>query len=109
MTLQPSIPGVPQEPLPYIHFLPAENFTAPKEDYQCPLYRTNVRAGVLSTTVSSTGMVHCCIPALDWPSFSDRLLVLSGRECKLRAGDLVPDAAGVRAELLCAAGDRLND
>ena len=50
-------PGVPQEPLPYIHFLPAENFTAPKEDYQCPLYRTNVRAGVLGTTVSSTGVM----------------------------------------------------
>ena len=51
MTLQPSKPGVPQEALPYIHFLPAENFKPPESDYQCPLYRTNVRAGVLSTTV----------------------------------------------------------
>eukprot|EP01043_Picozoa_sp_COSAG02_P018015 COSAG02_NODE_830_length_16689_cov_10.438999_1_plen_69_part_10 len=51
MTLQPSKPGIPQEALPYIHFLPAENFTPPESDYQCPLYRTNIRAGVLSTTV----------------------------------------------------------
>lgn len=78
MTLQPSKPGIPQEALPYIHFLPAENFKPPANDYQvssdpegpvsairypdcqalvsltqCPLYRTNVRAGVLSTTVRS--------------------------------------------------------
>jgi len=57
MTLQPSKPGIPQEALPYIHFLPAENFTPPESDYQCPLYRTNIRAGVLSTTGASTNYV----------------------------------------------------
>jgi len=57
MTLQPSYPGIPQEALPYIHFLPAEDFKPPETDYQCPLYRTNVRAGVLSTTGASTNYV----------------------------------------------------
>ena len=34
MTLQPSYPGIPQEALPYIHFLPAEDFKPPETDYQ---------------------------------------------------------------------------
>jgi dynein heavy chain len=33
-----------------IHFIPAENFVPSEENYDCPLYKTNVRAGVLSTT-----------------------------------------------------------
>lgn len=49
--------GVAQEALPYIHFLPAEDYKLPPSDYQCPLYRTNVRAGVLSTTGASTNYV----------------------------------------------------
>jgi len=55
--LQPSRLGSPQEPLPMIHFLPVENYVPNPDDYSCPLYRTNVRAGVLSTTGASTNYV----------------------------------------------------
>ena len=57
MTLQPALLGYNQAPLPYIHFLPAEDYVMPEEDYQCPLYRTNIRAGVLTTTGASSNYV----------------------------------------------------
>ena len=50
MTIQPSLLGAPRVPLPVILFLPLEDYEVPKEDYQCPTYRTSVRAGVLTTT-----------------------------------------------------------
>lgn len=56
--LQESEPGVMYSPLPVIHFRPAQNSdAAPPGTYACPLYKTSVRAGVLSTTGQSTNYV----------------------------------------------------
>lgn len=57
--LEPSEPGVMWSPLPVIHFKPVQNYEPPVEEYQCPLYKTSVRAGVLSTTGQSTNFVLC--------------------------------------------------
>ncbi|QDZ24237.1 heavy chain of dynein [Chloropicon primus] len=52
-----SSPGNMFAGLPMIHFEPIENYVPPKENYECPLYKTSVRAGVLSTTGQSTNYV----------------------------------------------------
>lgn len=52
-----SNPGNMFAELPIIHFDPIENYEPPKENYECPLYKTSVRAGVLSTTGQSTNYV----------------------------------------------------
>lgn len=57
--LAESQPGVMAAPLPVVHFKPAAGYTAPAEEYQCPLYKTSARAGVLSTTGCSTNFVLC--------------------------------------------------
>lgn len=54
-----SDPGVMVSPLPVIHFQPAVNYEPPAAQYQCPLYKTSSRAGVLSTTGQSTNFVLC--------------------------------------------------
>jgi len=46
-------------PLPVVHFKPAQSYEPPPSEYQCPLYKTSVRAGVLSTTGQSTSSVLC--------------------------------------------------
>ncbi len=49
--------GQLQSRVPVIHFKPTQN---PKPDparYACPMYKTSVRAGVLSTTGQSTNFV----------------------------------------------------
>ena len=38
------------EKMPLVHMEPVMDFTPPEEDYQCPVYKTAARAGVLSTT-----------------------------------------------------------
>ena len=43
--------------MPVIHFNPAANFERNKADYECPLYKTATRAGVLSTTGASSNFV----------------------------------------------------
>ena len=53
--------------MPVVHFNPAANFERKKEDYECPLYKTAVRAGVLSTTGQSTNFVV----AVDMPTDRD--------------------------------------
>lgn len=55
--LEDSLPGVMYSSLPVVHFFPAANYEHPEGEYQCPLYKTSVRAGVLSTTGQSTNYV----------------------------------------------------
>lgn len=49
--------------LPLVHFKPSVDYTPPPTHYACPLYKTGVRAGVLSTTGQSTNFVlHMALP-----------------------------------------------
>jgi hypothetical protein len=41
--------------LPIIHFVPTVNYVPPDDEYQCPLYKTTVRAGILSTERATVG------------------------------------------------------
>ena len=41
---------VMNERMPLLHMEPKMDFITPENDYQCPLYKTGARAGVLSTT-----------------------------------------------------------
>jgi dynein heavy chain len=55
--LEESDPGVMYAAMPVIHFYPVANYDPPADHYQCPLYKTSVRAGILSTTGQSTNYV----------------------------------------------------
>ena len=55
--LQPPRPKQMVDPLPAIHFEPVEHHTRDEETYECPLYKTATRAGVLSTTGASANFV----------------------------------------------------
>ena len=57
-------PGEMNSTVPVVHFQPAVHPKTPAGEYQCPLYKTSVRAGVLSTTGQSTNFVL----AVDLPS-----------------------------------------
>ena len=64
--LDESEPGVMCSNLPVIHFSPVQHYVPPPllapadpKEYQCPLYKTSVRAGILSTTGQSTNFVLC--------------------------------------------------
>lgn len=59
MYLDEAAVGVMYTPLPVVHFVPISNYEPPAEEYQCPLYKTSVRAGILSTTGQSTNFVLC--------------------------------------------------
>lgn len=48
--LADSFPGKMVETMPCIHFIPKEDFQIDAQDYASPLYKTSLRAGVLSTT-----------------------------------------------------------
>lgn len=43
--------------MPLIHFKPTKDYVPKDEEYSCPLYKTGLRAGVLSTTGQSTNYV----------------------------------------------------
>jgi len=62
-----SLPKVMTDTVPVIHFKPTENYKRNTADYECPLYKTAVRAGVLSTTGQSTNFVI----AVDLPTDRD--------------------------------------
>jgi dynein heavy chain len=64
--LDESDPGVMISDLPVVHFVPVMGYYPPAllapadpKEYQCPLYKTSVRAGILSTTGQSTNFVVC--------------------------------------------------
>jgi dynein heavy chain len=70
-----SEPGRMYDLLPVIHFKPAENHKQPANTYACPVYKTAVRKGVLSTTGMSTNFVV----AIELPSQdSEQKWILSG-------------------------------
>jgi len=43
--------------MPVIYFIPTNAYTQKNEDYICPLYKTSLRAGTLSTTGQSTNFI----------------------------------------------------
>ena len=51
------LPGEMYSSMPVILFKPIDNYVQNAEDYQCPIYKTSVRAGVLSTTGQSTNYI----------------------------------------------------
>ena len=58
--LQPALPGAMYAALPLVLFLPRPVGDAAGEElrfYDCPLYRTSVRKGVLTTTGASSNYV----------------------------------------------------
>lgn len=65
MKMADQVERVINERLPLIHMEPKMDFTPPVEDYTCPLYKTALRAGVLSTTGKQyficTILTVCCL------------------------------------------------
>jgi dynein heavy chain len=62
--IRESYPSEMYCPLPLIHFNPRVDYTPPAGMYECPVYKTTVRKGVLSTTGLSTNFVI----AIDLPT-----------------------------------------
>jgi dynein heavy chain len=57
MTMQDPKVGTSYAEVPVIHLLPCQNYKSPPEDYLCPVYRTQIRAGILASTGLSTNFV----------------------------------------------------
>jgi len=63
-----------QDTLPVFHFMPTQNFQRSNADYECPLYKTAVRAGVLTTTgASSNYIIGLDIPTDKTPDYWVRM------------------------------------
>ena len=63
-----------QSVMPVFHFIPTQDFVRNKADYECPLYKTAVRAGVLTTTgASSNYVVSLDIPTERNPDYWVRM------------------------------------
>lgn len=43
--------------MPLVHFLPQKDYIPKEDEYSCPMYKTGLRQGVLSTTGASTNYV----------------------------------------------------
>eukprot|EP01039_Chlorochromonas_danica_P005727 gene5727-6311_t len=72
-----SLPGQMYDLLPPIHFQPAVNHKQAPQTYACPVYKTAVRKGVLSTTGMSTNyVVPVELPIA--PSDSEQKWILAG-------------------------------
>merc|ERR1712224_490620 len=72
--------------LPLIHFVPCKDYKRDEKDYECPCYKTSVRAGVLSTTGQSTNFVL----AIDLPSKKEsRYWVLKGAAILCQRNNLI--------------------
>lgn len=57
------------ESMPVIWFKPQEDYRADPDEFAAPLYKTSVRAGVLSTTGQSTNfVVHVSTPSKEPPA-----------------------------------------
>jgi len=57
-------------PMPVILFKPVDNYKPNPGDYACPVYKTSVRAGVLSTTGQSTNFILAVdLPSGEHPSY----------------------------------------
>eukprot|EP00761_Pharyngomonas_kirbyi_P008673 gb/GECH01008685.1/.p1 GENE.gb/GECH01008685.1/~~gb/GECH01008685.1/.p1 ORF type:complete len:4033 (+),score=845.30 gb/GECH01008685.1/:1-12099(+) len=54
--------------VPVIHFLPQQDYQKPSDRYSCPLYKTSIRKGVLSSMGQSTNFII----AVDLPTPSKR-------------------------------------
>ena len=60
--------------MPVVHFVPTQNFVRNAADYECPLYKTAVRAGVLTTTgASSNYVLSLDIPTAKPPDYWVRM------------------------------------
>eukprot|EP00742_Colponemidia_sp_Colp-10_P007071 GILJ01007591.1.p1 GENE.GILJ01007591.1~~GILJ01007591.1.p1 ORF type:complete len:2165 (-),score=376.69 GILJ01007591.1:179-6499(-) len=82
--LEDSAPGEIYCQLPVIHFKPDPRYQRKPEDYSCPVYKTAVRAGTLSTTGHSTNFVV----AIDLPSEQPPdYWVLQGTACLCQLND----------------------
>ena len=55
--LRDSNPGEMYSPMPPVHFLPVANYKPEPGCYRCPVYKTTLRRGALSTTGISTNFV----------------------------------------------------
>ena len=57
MMIWDSYHKIMDDTMPVVHFVPTQNFKRNADDYECPLYKTAVRAGVLTTTGASSNYV----------------------------------------------------
>jgi dynein heavy chain len=63
-------PGEMYSSMPVILFKPTAEYKQDPEEYQCPVYKTSVRAGVLSTTGQSTNFIlPVDVPSVEAPSY----------------------------------------
>jgi len=69
MVIADQYPARMTETMPVVWFIPMEDYKPDPDEYQAPLYKTSLRAGVLSTTGQSTNfIVHVAIPANENPN-----------------------------------------